>query len=113
MSEIKLNFKKTGWFADEDSARYESVVNENFKVRVSKNGMMNGFSFEFITIDDYSLDRLTGDFLSSFWNRATKKQSIDRVKEILNDRECFDQINLAAQSLTKRMKDFKNNYGKI
>ena len=103
-----LKFKKTGWFADEDSARYEAIVNEYFKVRVYKDGYFEkGFRFNFLTLDDFDLDTVTGDFLSTFWSKATKKDAIKRVEEIINDEECITTINNHAKYVSNLMKTNK------
>jgi hypothetical protein len=102
-----LKFSKVGWFADEMSARYEAVVNENIKVRVFKDTYFNGFRFEFLTSNGYDLGNLTGDYLCSFWNNATKKQAVNKVIEILKTTECFIQIEQKAIEVKNTM----SNYG--
>ena len=100
-----LVFKKIGWFADEMSARYEADFNENIKVRIFKDYYFNGFRFEFLTSNGYTLDELNGDYLSSFWSKATKKETITRVNEILRDTECFRQINNKAIFVKSKTKN--------
>lgn len=106
---MKLQYKKVGWFADEMSARYEAVVNENIKVRLFKDAYMNGFRFEFLTSNSYDLGNITGDYLSTFWDKATKKQAINRVFEILSDTECFIEIEQKAIEVKNTMSKYGFN----
>jgi len=98
-----LQFKNTGRFADELSARYEAEVNGNIKVRIFKDAYMNGFRFEFLTSNGYGLGSLTGDYLSTFWNKATKKEVVEKLKQILSDEECFAEINEKAIAVKNTM----------
>ena len=55
-----LEFKNKGKFADEDSSRYEALVNDNVIVRIVKDGYFEkGFVFEFLTINGYALTSIT------------------------------------------------------
>jgi hypothetical protein len=103
---MKLQFKKIGYFADENSARYEAIVNEHFKVRVFKDFYMKGFRYEFLTNDGYDLDSLNGDLLSTFWNKATKKEAINEVTNILLDKKLFSEIEKKAIYVTNLMSEY-------
>lgn len=104
---MKLLFKNTGRYADEDSARYEASVKGLFKVRIFKDTYMKGFRFEFISNHGYTLD-INRDLLASFYDKATKKQATKWVSEMLNEKEIFDSINKQAKSIDKMMADFTN-----
>jgi hypothetical protein len=106
---MKLNYKKVGWFADEISARYEADVSENIKVRLFKDAYTQGFRFAFLTSNSYNLENITGDYLSTFWNKATKKEAMNRVTEILSDRICFAEIEQKAIEVKNRMSKYGFN----
>ncbi len=106
---MKLQFKNVGWFADEMSARYEADVNENIKVRLFKDAYMNGFRFEFLTSNSYALGNITGNYLATFWDKATKKQAINRVLEILYNTECFIEIEQKAIEVKNTMSKYGFN----
>ena len=99
----KLKFKNTGKYLDELSSRYEATINEYIKVRIYKSEYYNGFIFSFLTSNDYSLNSINLDFLSSFWNKATKKQAIIRVEEIINDNKYLEHITEYSKHFNKNL----------
>jgi hypothetical protein len=109
-----IQFKKIGWFVDENSARYQAQINKYVKVNIWKCYYMKGFRFSFLTIDDYSLDTITGDLLSCFWDNATKKDTIQYINNLVNVPEVLEQLNsesiLITQLMTRHTKN--NNNGK-
>lgn len=105
----KLKFKKTGWFADEASARYEAEINENLKVTVNKCWYYEGFVFRFITKQGFDLAELNGDLLSTFWNKATKKQTIEHIYNMISDKELLLMLNKEAEVITNRYR-IKKSY---
>lgn len=107
---IVLKFKNVGKYADEDSSRYEAVVNDNVKVRIWRDGYMEkGFVFSFLTSEGYDMDNITGDFRSTFWSRASKKDCVKRVTEIVNDEECVSKLDKYAVYWNARMAEYKES----
>lgn len=94
---MKLVFKNKGQFADEGSARYEAIVNNDFIIRVFNDPyIFKGFIFHFLDMNGYPLGKINGNFLSNFWNNATKKEVISYVTGIINDIECYNLIKESA-----------------
>lgn len=110
METVNLKFKKLGYYAEGKSARYEAIVNDNFTVRVEAifGYYGDGFTFTFITKSGYCLERLSSNYLSNFWDKSTKTDCVKFVSGILNDKECFDEINKEAISLEKYMYEYYN-----
>jgi hypothetical protein len=100
---MNVKFKNVGWFIEENSARYEANINNLFVVRVWKCPYHKGFRFSFLTVGGFSLDRINDDYLSTFWDRATKQEAHIRINDILNDRECYDAIVSKSNSVTEQM----------
>jgi hypothetical protein len=107
MENITLNYKNIGKYSAEDSSRYEAIINNIVKVRIVKdNYFEKGFTFSFITINGYHLDVLNGDFHSNFWSKASKKDCIKRVSEIINDVDIMQKINNHANYIENNMVEF-------
>ena len=93
---VNIKFKNVGAYLDEQSSRYEAIIDNRFKVRVYKpynyEGSQRGFKFGFYTLDNYSLDDVNDDINSTWWINATKKETYERIYEMLNNKEDYNYI---------------------
>lgn len=87
-------FKSIGRVYDQPSAVYEAIILDgSTKIRIYKDSeYFQGFTFEFLTIDDVVNPHMTGNYTASWHNGATLKETIEWVYRVLSDKECQESI---------------------
>lgn len=109
MKKKALKFKKSGWYAEELSARYISSICEssNLFVTVFKCAYNKCWTLRFVTKEGYELDSVTPNYLSTLWDIETKSELIKVLEQdIANMPSFFKDAEAEAIKLQKMMDDF-------
>jgi len=109
---MALKFKKVGWFCEELSARYETRLTANLKVRIFKCPYLKGFRLDLITNSDYGLDEETGDLMSTLWDGMSKKEIIYHIEELVKDTKFISELDDTAKYWETRITNHVYNLKK-
>lgn len=98
-----LKFRRLGWFADEDSARYQAKINNNLFVSLSKCAYSKEWRCNVTTADGYTLEYQTADLNASihYWS---KKEAIRWLQNAFDDTDYVNNLTKQSIDLDKRLK---------
>ena len=102
---MKLVWKNIGHYADELSPRWEAVI-PGLIITIWKCPYMRGWRFSFKSAGGWALEELTGDYLSNFWDKATKGEVQKWLIGALEEDENLAQLVAAGTKLDKKMATF-------
>jgi hypothetical protein len=110
---VNIKFKNVGRYLVDLSSRYEAIIDNKFKVWVFKPDMYewkSGFRFNFLTLNNRSLDDVNDAYMSNWYNDATKKEAYERVYEILNSPEDYDFILKGVRREERMEEEYKKYF---